>query len=188
MEKQDDKVTSTASNSTKSDTNKNKGSSDTTSTKKQNTGKNTSSSTNKKPSSSSSNNNNSSNSSSSTSNTQHNHNWTAVYENVYHEAVWDTVWVVDKAAYTEEVTVYEWQSYPICYTCQVEITENVSAHVKAHALKGEPAGHKEGWRQVPIGTETVTHPEEGHYEYKLIKEAYTEKKLVGYKCSCGATK
>lgn len=35
----------------------------------------------------------------------------------------------------------------------------------------------------------IHHDEEGHYEPVTISEAYTEKKLVGYRCSsCGETK
>ncbi len=192
----ENKTASMTSNSANSSKKNNQGSSDTTSTKKTDSGQNTSSGSGNNTSSASNttNKNNSSSSSSNTTNsntsssTQHKHNWTAVYETVYHEAVCDTVWVIDKKAYTEEVTVYEWQSYPICSACGEDISGNVYEHTKAHALKGENAGHREGWRQVAVGTETITHAEEGHYEYKEIKAAYTEKKLVGYKCSCGTTK
>lgn len=199
-ETSENKTASVTSNSTNSSKKNTQGSSDTVSAKKTSAGQNTgsglgnnnssaSTTTNKNNSSSSNSNTTNSNTASGTSSsTQHKHNWTAVYETVYHEAVCDTVWVIDKKAYTEEVTVYEWQSYPICSACGEDITGNVYEHTKAHALKGENAGHKEGWRQVAVGTETITHAEEGHYEYKEIKAAYTEKKLVGYKCSCGATK
>ena len=38
-------------------------------------------------------------------------------------------------------------------------------------------------------TDYIHHDEEGHYEPVTISEAYTEKKLVGYRCSsCGETK
>ena len=35
-----------------------------------------------------------------------------------------------------------------------------------------------GYTSVQVGTRTVNVPEESHYETKIVKEAWTEKKLI----------
>ena len=59
---------------------------------------------------------------------------------------------------------------------------------------GEESGTYTKQFQEVIGTETIHHDEEGHWETKIVKEAsteaaYDEEVITGYKCSgCGATK
>ena len=122
----------------------------------------------------------------------HSHKWTEVYQTVTHNAETKQVWVVDKAAYTEEVPVYESKAVSICNACGEILSGKgdvyIGEHIKAHMLAGESGGHHKELRDILTGFETVTHPEEGHYETTIIKEAYTETILTGYKCSCGATK
>ena len=43
---------------------------------------------------------------------------------------------------------------------------------------GEPDGYHSGYTSVQVGTRTVNVPEESHYETKIVKEAWTEKKLI----------
>lgn len=153
----------TSSSSTKSSTSKKSS----TTTKKQ-----SSSSTAKKPSSSSSTKKPSS--SSSTKKPAHKHN--------YNIPVYGTknVYVVDKKAWTETIAVYEDVERSICNVCKADITGNTTEHGKAHMLAGEGGGYHSEWKTVQTGTETIKHPEQGHYE----KEKY----VTRYKCSCGATK
>ena len=102
----------------------------------------------------------------------------AVYKYVNHPAETKQVWVVDKEAYTYEEPVYERQGRTICNTCGADITDDCAAHGKMHVLRGEGGSYHDEWRNVQIGTKTVTVPEEGHYETKVVKEAWTEKVLV----------
>ena len=101
----------------------------------------------------------------------------AVYETIHHDAVYEDKWVVTKEAWDEEVFVgIHW----FCNVCGLDLDvagiitdEQVSAHMKAHALEGQ------GGNTVskPV-YETIHHPEEGHYEKVLVKEAWDEEVLV----------
>ena len=103
----------------------------------------------------------------------HEHNWQPQYTT-------EQKWVVDQAAWTETVSepVYGMVEKSICNTCNEDITGSTTAHGKATRHDGY---HSE-WVQVQTGTNTyeISHPEEGHYEYYDV--------LIGYVCSCGATK
>lgn len=167
----------TVNNNTAS-TNKTSGSS--------NTGKkpSSSSSTTSKPNSSSSGSSGSSskpgNSSSSSSTANSNKTWhEAVYKTINHPAETEKVWVVDKEAYTYEEPVYEEQGRYICNDCGADITDNV-LHIFEH-IENDP-NCKGSYRvkvvKVQVGTKTVEVPEQGHWETKVIKEAWTEKVLV----------
>lgn len=110
---------------------------------------------------------------------------------VWHEPVYTTtqVWVVDKAAWTEEVKtekqvpVYENVEYIVC-TCGYETTDvNESVnHTYMHMINDEPSAYKVETRKEITGYETqydisyVNHPEEGHYETQtiLVSEGYWE--------------
>lgn len=102
----------------------------------------------------------------------------AVYEYIEHSAVTEQVWVIDKEAYTYEETIYEKQGRTFCNNCGEDITDNRVQHTKNHALNGEPGSYHDEWVKVAVGTEIITVPEQGHYETRIVKEAYTEKKLV----------
>lgn len=147
-------------------------SSSTSTTKKPSSSSSSTSSSSSKPSSSS---NNSSSSSSSTSNkTWHE----AVYKTVNHPAETEKVWVVDKEAYTYEEPVYEKHDRTICNECGADITDNLISHMKNHILNGENGSYRNEWVNIQVGTKTVEVPEQGHWETKVIKEAWTEKVLV----------
>jgi hypothetical protein len=78
------------------------------------------------------------------------------------------VWVVTKAAWTEEVPIYEWQLKMIC-ACGHDITgwtdNQISEHLKAHMLAGDY--HLGSWAtqmvEVQVGTQIIHHPEEGFW-------------------------
>ena len=80
----------------------------------------------------------------------------------------EQVWVVDKAAWTESVPVYSTVEVSICNICGQDVTGNVSAHAKAHMKAGEGSGHHSEMRREITGYETVSHPEEGHWETKVV--------------------
>lgn len=104
----------------------------------------------------------------------------AVYKTVHHDAETEQVWVVDEAAYTYEEPVYETHDRTICNTCGADITERPAGltHRENHLLNGENSSFHNEWIQVQVGTKTVSVPEKGHYETKIIKEAYDEQVLV----------
>lgn len=149
-----------------------------TSTASSSTNKNSSSSSKTESSSNTSNKNNSSTSSSS-SKSESSKVWhEAVYKTVNHPAETKKVWVVDKAAYTYEEPIYEERDRTICNECGADITENLIPHMKNHILNGENGSYRNEWVNVQVGTKTVEVPEEGHWETKVVKEAWTEKVIV----------
>ncbi len=135
-------------------------------------------------------------------------NWhEAVYEYIDHPAETKSVWIIDEPEYAYEENIYEHHSickgcidkaselagYSLwdinnldrCYIClqlginpfiDVMTDEESTAHIKAHLLADENSG----WYTdtVKVGTQTITVPEEGHWETVVIKEAWTEKILV----------
>lgn len=103
--------------------------------------------------------------------TQHTHSWKDITKATQ-------VKVVDQEAYTYEEPIYEKQGRAICKTCNIDITDNLDEHCKAHALKRESDSYKVVTVNVQVGTKTVTVPEKSHYE--------TKTEVVGRKCSgCG---
>ena len=103
----------------------------------------------------------------------------AQYEYIQHPAETKQVWVVDQEAYTYEKPVYEEVGRAICNNCEADITDCITAHMKEHALNGTGKyGYRGEWVEMQVGTETVTVPEKGHWETQVVKEAWTEKKLI----------
>lgn len=103
----------------------------------------------------------------------------AEYKEVYHPAETEKVWIVDVPADTWQRPIYgERYGVTICNTCGADITDCCAEHGKQHMINGENFSYHDEWREDIIGYETVVEPEEGHYETKVIKEAYTEKVLV----------
>lgn len=128
----------------------------------------------------------------------HEHNWEPVYDYVYHDAVIEQVWVVDKAAWEEPVykTVYiclqcEHGECPYCASRGITNYEydtiyDYYEHQDGCIENGGLCANSTGRKKI---VDYIHHDEEGHYEPVTISEAYTEKKLVGYRCSsCGETK
>lgn len=128
----------------------------------------------------------------------HEHNWEPIYDYIPHEEVKENVWVVDKAAWEEPVYGY----VDICLQCEngecsycnehglrqaeFDSFEDSYHHMKNCALNGGSCRNSTRRKKI---IDYIHHDEEGHYETVTISEAYTEKKLVGYRCSsCGETK
>lgn len=80
----------------------------------------------------------------------------------------EQIWVVDKAAWTENVPVYSTVEVSICNICGQDVTGNTSAHAKAHMKAGEGSGHHSEVRREITGYDTVSHAEEGHWETKVV--------------------
>ena len=108
----------------------------------------------------------------------------AEYEYIQHSAETERVKVVDCEAYSYEEPVYEQKWSMICWGCGADVgndqmsNEERDEHMYQHILNGEPDGYHSGYVTVQTGTKTVNVPEESHYETKIVKEAWTEKKLI----------
>lgn len=119
---------------------------------------------------------------SATKETVHEHTWETVQTLVHYEAVTEEVWVEDAAAWTEEIPVFEVREQAVCVTCGIHIEGNPNVHLNAvcRQWRNEP-------RNVQVGTKTITHEAQGHYETETIKEAYDEWVITGNRCTgCGA--
>ena len=96
---------------------------------------------------------------------EHTHSWQNITKAT-------KVKVVDKEAYTYEEPVYEKHDRTICNRCGADITDNLE-----HIFECNSNYHNE-WRDIQVGTKTVTVPEKSHYE--------TKTEVVGRKCTaCG---
>lgn len=156
-----------------------------------NTGNNSNSGSNS-GNSGSSNNNTGSNTGGNTK-PSHTHHWVEQFKTVHHDAVYEDKYVVDQAAYDEQVPRYEMVEHRFCSACNQDVTslsqQELTIHKKQHVLNGENGGHYSKWIQEVVGYDTVHHDEVGHTERVLVKEAWDEQVSTGYKCSeCGATK
>lgn len=70
---------------------------------------------------------------------------------------------------------YHWGVYTyICGDCGKEIIADMPAHLSQYCAGSYRLVHK----TVPVGTQTVTVPEEGHWETRTTKEAWTERVIV----------
>lgn len=103
----------------------------------------------------------------------------AEYKTVHHPAETKKVWVVDQEGYTYEEPVYETHGVTICNGCGADITSNLDEHMKTvHIPNRELPSYRDEWREVQVGTKTVTVEEKGHWETQVVKEAWDEKVLV----------
>ncbi len=79
----------------------------------------------------------------------------------------ERVWIVDREAWSESVPVYGTVEVSICNVCGTDITGTTASHGKAHMIAGEGSGHHSEVRQTITGYNTVSHPEEGHWETRV---------------------
>lgn len=106
------------------------------------------------------------------------------YEYIKHPAQKEQIKIVDREAYSYEEPVYEEKWSMICWGCGADVgddnmtMEEREEHMLRHVLNGEPDGFHSGYTTVQTGTKTVYVPEESHYETRVIKEEWTEKKLI----------
>ena len=106
---------------------------------------------------------------------------------VHHEATGHDEQYVVKEAWDEEVTVEEEYAWSCCNVCGADCTADPGEHAYQHAIKGEGGGHhtEYGTRLV---TTTVHHDAIYGTRWVQDSEAYDEKVIDGYACSCGAKK
>ena len=140
---------------------------------------------------------------------EHEHNFNIpIRTTVEHPAETHTErqWIVDQEAWTETIeheevyhyeNVEEIQESIICSACGANITGNVEAHLQyEQEVNGITAGTETVSEPVLVQkkvvdqeawTETIEHPEQGHYEDVTVvdREAWTETRVTGYRCACG---
>lgn len=149
-----------------------------------------------KPSNNSSNNsgsskpsNNSGSNSNSSKPAEHTHNWVAQYKTVNVPEQGHNEQVLVQAAYDEQIPITEMKAHDICNVCGADITNNVTAHTKAHALAYEGGGWHTEWKEEVTGYQTVHHDAVYETRYVVDSPATTKQELTGYKCSgCGKNK
>ena len=124
----------------------------------------------------------------------HSHSWEAVIKTVHHEAETktvhhdavtktETVTVVDKEAWDEPI----YEGHVFCLKCNRDFGAGDSA-VEKWAEHADSCGGRYTVKKVQIGTkhhDAITHQEE---RTVVVKPAWDETVITGYKCSCGATK
>lgn len=81
------------------------------------------------------------------------------------EKTTEAVWVVDVPAWTEEYPVYDYVPIDVCSNCGADISGDAWGHIEENSDNG-CHGFKSDIKEVYMGTETVYHEEEGHWEYK----------------------
>lgn len=90
----------------------------------------------------------------------------------WHPPVYENVWVVDKAAWTEEIPKYETRCRDVCNQCGADVTNDPVTHITTPGTTC--GGYHLEYYDVQVGTTTVNWPEEGHWEQKLVREGYWE--------------
>lgn len=94
---------------------------------------------------------------------------------VWHDPVYEDVWVVDVEAWTEIVTtpIYETTTYAVCPQCgRLNPGTDPNVHI---SQTGHGSWYTDTDRKVVGYEETlIEHPEEGHWEKELVKEGYWE--------------
>ena len=112
----------------------------------------------------------------------HTHEWMAVTETVYHEAVTEQVKVIDQPG-TEGH--FEGGSYPVVVCrCGEEFTTAESYYAHSEGLGFGHGGFTDSIRSNQVWVEGT--PEIFHYETIVVQDAWDEEIVTGYRCSCGA--
>ena len=106
---------------------------------------------------------------------------------VHHEATGHEEQYVVKEAWDEEVTTEEEYAWDCCNVCGADCTDDPWGHMYQHASNYEGGGYhvEYGTRLV---TTTVHHDAIYGTRWVQDSEAYDEKIIDGYACSCGAKK
>ncbi len=87
---------------------------------------------------------------------------------IWHEPVYEQVWVVDEEAYDEEI----WEMHTCCTTCGYDFTIDGRGEIAIDEHFHEYP--HDGWGSRMVLVDTIHHDEEGHYEQKLVTEGYWE--------------
>lgn len=113
---------------------------------------------------------------------EHVHDWQPVFESVYHPEVghYETVCVI------EEITYEVFEEHMLCNHCGFDFTINSDVGYGSHICPDGASGSTYSGQDVWVGT--VTEPAVYEEQWVVDTYAYTETKITGYTCICGATK
>ena len=129
-------------------------------------------------------------SSGSSSTPAHTHNWVEQTTVIHYDAVTNPVYVVDSAAYDEPI--YELQATGVrCLYCGATYSTEAELFAHQDAMDDQGDYNHGSWEAILENVQVgITHHDEvGHWEEQLVKLAYDETVVTGYRCSgCGATK
>lgn len=90
----------------------------------------------------------------------------------WHDAVYEDVWIVDVPACTKEEPVYDTVEWFECNCGATFSSESeIWAHSDQHLINGEPDAYSVKSEKRQVGTNTISIPEQGHWEKKLVREA-----------------
>ncbi len=81
-----------------------------------------------------------------------------------HAPIYKQQWVVDQAAWSEEVPVWGNKGIMVCNTCGADI----SGHAGEHLDETMHGGYHSENIKIQTGTKTIYHEEQGHYENILV--------------------
>ena len=112
---------------------------------------------------------------------EHTHSWYAVYSSVPHDAVTEEAWVVDQSAYDEPV-----YQPMICCRCGATFGswDAYVAHSDSYIDTPDWSNHSScSSGEAIVGYEH--HDENGHWETRLVQDAYEEQVIAYYECACG---
>lgn len=85
----------------------------------------------------------------------------------WHEAITEQVWVVDVPASSRQEPIYE--THVTCNGCGAILDGNAVSHIENAPRGSSCTGY--GERSIIVGYKTVTVPEQGHWETRVIREA-----------------
>ena len=125
-----------------------------------------------------------------TPNTEHTHNWVAVYKTVHHDATYKEEKYVVKEAWDEDVV----ESYRVCNQCGASFlskdcldpTSPVYNEFNIHIFNCQGVGSSYHVEERVVNT--IHHDAEYGTRQVIDKPAWDEQVIDYYKCSCGATK
>lgn len=125
-----------------------------------------------------------------TPNTEHTHNWVAVYKTVHHDATYKEEKYVVREAWDEEVT----DGFYVCNQCGAsfrcidanDTSSPLYTEFITHMLNCQGSGSSYHVESRVVNT--IHHDAEYGTRQVIDKPAWDEQVIDYYKCSCGATK
>lgn len=118
---------------------------------------------------------------------EHEHQFSEMTENIYHEEVGHYESVLISPGWIEENPIYQTTSWMECNQCGHKMNSgtDIDAHYKANF---DCSGWTDYSERVLIGSETIEHEPVYESVYVVDKEAYSETVIIGYQCACGERK
>ena len=88
-----------------------------------------------------------------------------ISEKVWHEPIYEDVWVIDEEAWTEDI----YEQHSVCNQCGMDITAD-GIRAPQHIKETECYSY----RSEMVKVNTIYHEPKGHYEKKIVSDGYWE--------------